>query len=281
VLGLGSAVTTALDRMVDDEIRDRVARFGMRANEYGYDRWGASPSDAARVLALVRWLYRNYFRAEAEGLEHVPPGRGLLIGNHSGQLAYDGMLVCASLALDAEPPRFARAMIERFFAATPLVNILMTRMGQLTGVPENAERLLTEEEALLLVFPEGQRGGGRVWKDRYKIMGFGQGFVRLALRTRAPIIPFGFVGGEEMCASLSRLEPIAKLLGTPYVPLSPTILPLPLPAKVHITFGEPLVFEGRGDEDDETVHAMVAEGERRVADLIARGLSKRRGIFFG
>jgi len=195
---LGRAVTGALDRLVDDEIRDRVSRIDLDVNRFGYDRWGASLDDAARMLAALRWFYRHYFRAEAHGLENLPEGRMLLVGNHSGQLAYDGMLVCAALALDAEPPRFARAMIERFFASTPFVNVVMTRMGQLTGVPRNAEKLLAEEDAAVLVFPEGERGGGRVWKDRYRIMGFGQGFLRLATRTRSPIVPFGFVGGEEI-----------------------------------------------------------------------------------
>src|SRR5690606_18512088 len=133
--------------------------------------------DQLRMLALARFFHRHYFRVEAHDIEHVPEGRVLLVGNHSGQLAYDGMLVATSLFFDREPPRFARAMIERFFIETPVVGKFMTRMGQLTGIQENAERLLTEEEAAVLVFPEGARGGGRVWADRYKIMGFSQGFL--------------------------------------------------------------------------------------------------------
>src|SRR6185503_5817397 len=117
-------------------------------------------------------------------------GRGLLIGNHSSQLAYDGMMVAAAMLLDANPPRAVRAMIEKFFQRQPFVNVFMTRAGQLTGLPEHAERLLAEEE-LVLVFPEVARGGGKVWRDRYKLMDFGSGFVRLALKTGAPITPFG------------------------------------------------------------------------------------------
>ncbi|MCC6875949.1 MAG: acyltransferase family protein [Sandaracinaceae bacterium] len=268
-----------LDGWVDDELRARHARIDMRANAYGFDRWGASKNDQLRSLAVLRFFYRTYFRVETQGLEHIPPGRVLLIGNHSGQLAYDGMLIGAALFLEAEPPRLARAMIERFFIQTPLVGSFMTRMGQLTGVQENAERLLTEEEAAVLVFPEGQRGGGRVWKDRYKIMGFSQGFLRLAKRTSTPVVPFGFVGGEEMCPSLSRMGPIAKLLGTPYVPLVPWGLPLPAPVKVHITFGEPMRFEGTGDEEDEVIEDEVHRVEQAVASLIARGLERRKGVF--
>jgi len=277
--GVNRRLSAALDARVDDEIRERVERLDIAANEYGYDRWGASPRDAQRLLVVMRFFHRTYFRSEVSGLEHIPEGRCLLIGNHSGQLAYDGMIVCAALALDADPPRFARAMIERFFVEVPFVGTLMTRMGQLTGLPQNATRLLEEEESAVLVFPEGERGGGRVWRDRYKIMGFGQGFLRLAMRTNTPIVPFGFVGGEEMAPSFSRMKPLARLLGTPYVPLSPTIVPLPLPAKVHLLFGEPMRFEGSGDEDDEVIIPKVRKVESAVATLIGRGLGERRGVF--
>jgi 1-acyl-sn-glycerol-3-phosphate acyltransferase len=269
-----------LDQLVDDEIHDRVDRLDNDINEYGYDRWGASPAAAKRTLAFVRWLSRHYFRTETHGLERVPAGRVLLIGNHSAQLAYDGMLICAAFVLEAEPPRFVRAMIERFFAEPPFVNVMMTRMGQLVGIPENAKRLLTEEEAAVLVFPEGERGGGKVFRDRYKIMGFGQGFMRLALETKTPIVPFGFIGGEEMCPSFSRMKPIARLLGVPYAPLTPTILPLPLPAKVHILFGEPMRFEGTGTEEDDVVLPMVRQVELEVERLIEQGLALRKGVFF-
>ena len=270
-----------LERFVDDELRQRVDRMGLVVNEFGYDRWGGSPASTMRMMVIVRWLYRNYFRVETSGLEHLPRGRLMVVGNHSAQLAYDGMLVAAAAALDAEPPRMLRAMIEHFFANVPLVSILMTRVGQLTGTPENAERLLAEEDAAIMVFPEGHRGGGRVWRDRYKVLGFGQGFMRLALKTNTPIVPFGFIGGEEMCASLSRMEPLAKLIGTPYTPLSPTILPLPLPVKAYIHFGEPMHFEGASNDEDEVIAKKVRQVEKAVARLIAKGLKQRRSIFFG
>jgi 1-acyl-sn-glycerol-3-phosphate acyltransferase len=272
-------LTGPLDSLIDDELRERHSRLDLHLNAYGYDRWGASRDDQLRMLALGRFFHRRYFRVEAEGLEHIPEGRVLLIGNHSGQLAYDGMLVATTLFFDAEPPRFARAMIERFFIQTPLVGNFMTRMGQLTGVQENAERLLTEEEAAVLVFPEGQRGGGRVWADRYKIMGFSQGFLRLAKRTNTPVVPFGFIGGEEMCPSLWRAEPIAKLMGTPYMPIVPWVVPLPAPVKVHVLFGAPMRFSGDGQEEDDVILPEVRQVEHAVAELIERGLSKRGGIF--
>lgn len=267
------------DRFVDDALAERVDRAGLGANEYGYDRWGASAAAARRALPLLKFLYERYFRVETRGLENVPEGRVLLISNHSAQLAYDGMLIAAAMMLEAEPPRFVRTMIERFFAEPPFVNLFMTRMGQLIGLPSHARRLLTEEEAAVLVFPEGERGGGRVWRDRYRIMGFGQGFLRLALETNTPIVPIGFVGGEEMCASLSRMEPLARLFGLPYIPLTPTILPVPLPVKVLINFGKPIRLEGTGNEEDDTIRPMVQRVEHRVKALIDEGLDLRESVF--
>jgi 1-acyl-sn-glycerol-3-phosphate acyltransferase len=279
VPSLRRAITGALDALVDDELRARHARLDLHLNAYGYDRWGASRDDQLRVLALARFLHRQYFRVEAHGLGHIPEGRVLLIGNHSGQLAYDGMLIATTLFFDAEPPRFVRAMIERFFIQTPLVGNFMTRMGQLTGVQENAERLLVDEQAAVLVFPEGQRGGGRVWADRYRVLGFSQGFLRLAKRTSTPVVPFALIGGEEMCPSFSRAEPIAKLLGTPYFPIVPWVVPLPAPVKVHIHFGAPMRFAGTGDEEDDVILPEVRQVEHAVSELIHRGLAERKGIF--
>ncbi len=267
------------DRWISDEVARRVERLDIRTNDFGFDRWGVSSKATRRALAVAWWFYRHYFRVETLGLEHVPAGRSLLIGNHSGQLPFDGVLVGTALAMEAEPPRFARAMIEKFFATPPWLNVWMARVGQLIGLPENAERLLLEEDAVVLVFPEGARGSGRVWRDRYKILGFGHGFMRLALRTRTPIVPFGLVGAEEACLSFSRLAPLARLLGTPYLPLSPQLIPLPLPTKIHIRIGAPMHFEGRGDEDDADIDMMVAEVEARCASLMQEGLAARRGIF--
>lgn len=268
-----------LDGLVDDEIRARVAAMDIHAGEHGYDGWGGSTRTATRALAIARWFYRHYFRVETSGLEHVPAGRCLLIGNHSGQLPTDGLLIGAALALDADPPRYVHAMIERFFAGVPFLNVFMSRVGQQIGLPQHCERLLTRDDAAVLVFPEGQRGSGKVVWNRYRLMGFGQGFLRLAMRTGTPIVPFGFVGGEEMNVSFSRMEPLAKLVGAPYLPLSPTVLPLPLPAKCVLTFGAPMRFEGSGNEDDETVTAHVREVECEVERLIAEGRAQRRHLY--
>jgi 1-acyl-sn-glycerol-3-phosphate acyltransferase len=266
--------------MTEESLAERIDRISHGINAYGYDKWGYSPSAAKRTLAISEWLYRRYFRVQVHDIDRVPPGRGLLIGNHSSQLAYDGMMVATSMVLDAPSPRAVRAMIEKFFQRQPLVNVFLARNGQLTGVPENCERLLREEE-LIMVFPEGARGGGKVWKDRYQLAEFGTGFMRLALKTGAPITPFAFIGGEEVCPAIVDLKPLARLLGLPYLPVTPTLLPLPLPARCSIYFGEPLRFEGTGDEEDSEIQAKVNVVKAKIAEMIARGLSERKGVFFG
>jgi 1-acyl-sn-glycerol-3-phosphate acyltransferase len=269
----------ALRGEIDPEIEARLQQVSKDLNEYGFDKWGYSPSYVRRWIGLWSWLYRHYFRVEAHGIENVPPGRGLLIGNHSSQLAYDGVMVAAALLLEGNPPRAVRAMIEKFFQHQPFVNVLMARSGQLTGVPENCERLL-EEDHLIMVFPEGARGGGKTVWERYELKEFGQGFMRLALKTKSPIIPFAFIGGEEACPSLYDLKPLARIMGMPYLPITPTILPLPLPAKCSVYFGEPIELSGTGTEEDGDVLEKIAVVRSRVQALIDRGLSERKGIFF-
>lgn len=264
----------------DAELDRCIEAVSQRLNVYGYDKWGFSPAQVRKTAGFYKWLYRHYFRVDTYDIDRVPEGRGLLIGNHSSQMAYDGMMVAMAMLLEGDPPRAVRAMIEKFFQTQPFVNVTMARSGQLTGLPENCEGLL-EDEQLIMVFPEGARGGGKtVWK-RYELQQFGQGFLRMALKAKAPIIPFAFIGGEEACASLVDIKPLARLLGTPYVPITPILVPLPLPAKCSLYFGEPLYFEGTGTEEDSEAIAMVDKVKQSIAALIERGLSERKGIFLG
>jgi 1-acyl-sn-glycerol-3-phosphate acyltransferase len=268
-----------IDRRIPAELSALVDSVSQGVNVLGYDKWGFSPAVAKRTLLLAEWFYRHYFRVEVHGIERVPPGRGLLIGNHSSQLAYDGMMMATAMLLDAKPPRAVKAMIEKVFQKLPIVNVLMTRAGQVTGLPENCERLL-EEDNLLMVFPEGARGSGKVWKDRYKLVDFGTGFMRLALKMRAPITPFAFVGGEEACPAFVDIKPLARLFGLPYFPITPMIVPLPLPARCSIWFGEPMFFEGTGNEEDAEVEAKVDLVKKRIRELIDEGLAARQSVFF-
>lgn len=269
---------TRFDDKIPQEISDIVDEVSPAVNSFGYDKWGYSTAAAKRTLFAASWFYRHYFRVEVHGIDRVPEGRGLLIGNHSSQLAYDGMMVATAMMLEARPRRAVKAMIEKVFQRMPLINVLMTRSGQVTGLPENCERLLDDEE-LLMVFPEGARGSGKLWKDRYKLVDFGTGFLRLAMKKRAPITPFAFVGGEEACPAFFDVKPLARALGLPYATITPTILPLPLPARCSIWFGEPMVFEGTGNEEDAEVLAKVDVVKQRIAALIEEGRKARPSLY--
>lgn len=254
-----------------DQIAARVDRLELPFDARGVDDYGVSKWHLGVVFRALEFLYRTYFQVKCTGLEHVPPrGRAMLVGNHSGGIALDAAMVMASCFLELEPPRLAQGMAEKFINRFPFASTWAARCGHLTGLPEHAQRLL-ESDRLLMVFPEGARGTAKLWKERKSLVEFGTGFVRLAIRTKTPIVPFAFLGGGDAIPTVSNFYKLGKLLGVPYLPITPWLLPLPRPVPLAIHYGEPLRFEGTGDEDDETTHRQVAEVKGRIATLIERG----------
>jgi 1-acyl-sn-glycerol-3-phosphate acyltransferase len=260
---------------MSDEIRGRVERLELPWNSYGSDPYGISKEDLVWFFDTASYLYRHYFRVRSSGLEHVPDrGRAMLVGNHSGGIALDALMVVAAMFLEKEPPRLAQGMAEKFLARTPFAARVLSRLGHLTGLPEHVARMLGDER-LVLVFPEGARGTAKLFWERNSLVHFGTGFMRLALQTRTPIVPFGFVGGGEAIPTIVNSYKLGRLLGAPYVPLTPWLLPLPLPARLALHFGQPLSFEGDGNEDDATIEEKVGEVKRRIAELIEEGKRSR------
>ncbi|AGC43056.1 acyltransferase domain-containing protein [Myxococcus stipitatus DSM 14675] len=261
---------------LSDGLDARVDRLALPFNEYGVDPYGISRKhvrDALRVFALI---YRYYFRVKCHGIQHIPEkGRGMLVGNHSGGVAVDGAMVLTSTMLEMDPPRLAQGMVERFLHKFPVSSLWASRTGQFTGLPEHAKRLL-EDDRLLMIFPEGARGTAKLFPDRYSLVDFGTGFIRLALQTRSPIIPFAFLGGGSAIPTVFNAYALGKLLGVPYVPLTPYLLPVPLPVQLEIHYGEPLVFHGTGDEEDHVIEGYVAKVKERIAGLIERGRAERQ-----
>jgi 1-acyl-sn-glycerol-3-phosphate acyltransferase len=253
-----------------DEIAARVDRLELPFDARGVDDYGVSKWHLTVAFRVLAFLYRNYFTVQCTGIERVPPrGRAMLVGNHSGGIALDAAMVIASCFLEMEPPRLAQGMAEKFINRFPFASLWASRCGQLTGLPEHAQRLL-ESERLLLVFPEGARGTAKLWKDRYSLVEFGTGFIRFALRTRSPVVPFAFIGGGDAIPTVTNLYKLGNLLGVPYLPVTPWVLPLPRPVKLSVHYGEPLRFEGTGAEDDDTMQRRAGEVRARIADLIER-----------
>ncbi len=272
-------------RALSDELDERMARLPTRLNEYGYDPFGLDPTSVKPLLLPMLVAYRHYFRVETQGIERVPEGRVLLIGNHAGNtFAWDGAMLGMSLLLEAEPPRMVRGMAEYYLPTIPFFNILMIRAGSIVGTPHNCAQLLEQGEAIM-VFPEGQRGFVKTWRHRYELQEFGLGFMRLALETATPIVPVGIVGAEEVSPAFANLRSLGRLFGSPAFPVTatfPWLGPLgfvPLPSKFRIHFGDPLCFEGDPSEEDARVEEKVEVVKQAIRRLVSEGLEARGSAF--
>ena len=281
--GLFGRVRSAMEKWTyslgGPDIEARLARLVAPQNEYGVDPFGLDLEFVKASLAPAMWLYKNYFRVETHGIENVPAGRVLLVANHSGQLPLDGAMLGLSMILEAEPPRIARAMLERWAPTLPFIAPFFARVGQVVGTPENCRRLLAAGETIT-VFPEGARGLNKTFDKSYQLQEFGLGFMRLALETQTPIVPVAVVGAEEQAPALFDVKPLAKLFGFPSFPVTPTGLPFPLPVKYHLHFGAPMRFTGAHDDEDAELSRKVAEVKATIQAMIRKGLEQRKGIFF-
>jgi len=283
---LGSAVDAVdlwMTSLLGEEFNARMQRVPQAVGAAGVDPFGLDPQWTKWALASTAFLHRYYFRTEVFGAENVPAKRVLLISNHSGQIPIDGAIIGASMFMDIEPPRFIRAMVEKWTQTLPFVSMLFSRIGQVVGVPENAERLLESEEALL-VFPEGARGISKTFDKRYQLTDFGLGFMRLAMQTKTPIVPIACIGGEEQYISVANLTSMAKVFGMPSLPIMPQLLlpggQLPLPTKYRLYYGEPMHFEGDPDDDDSIIEEKVWLVKATIQSMINRGLKARKHVFW-
>ncbi|MFP4477404.1 MAG: lysophospholipid acyltransferase family protein [Desulfatibacillaceae bacterium] len=260
---------------VSRKIEEILEQIPKEVGTFGNDPWGFDKESSKLGFALLKILYDNYFRVKAHGLENVPAsGRVLVVANHSGQLPFDGTLIGVAMATNPMGPRAPRAMIERFFPTVPFIGNWLNEVGAVIGDPVNCIRMLEREEAVI-VFPEGVRGSGKLYRKRYQLQRFGNGFMHIAMQYNTPIVPVGVVGCEETMPSLANIAPLARLLGLPYVPLA---IPMPLPARVELNFGEPMHFSGDVN-DEESVTRRVEQVKDVIRSLINKGLSERKGIF--
>jgi 1-acyl-sn-glycerol-3-phosphate acyltransferase len=256
------------------------------------DDFGRDPIATARWEWLLDFLYSKWFRVEASGLEHVPAaGRALLVANHGGSLPYDSAMVMHAVRRDHASRRDVRPLVEDAVFHLPWLGPLMSRIGGVRACPENAERLLAHDE-VVAVFPEGEKGMSKLWRDRYRLQRFGRGgFVKLALRAKAPIIPVAVVGSDDAVPLLGRVRWFARNVGIPYVPITPTfpwLGPaglLPLPSKWKLRFGPPMELAreyGPEAADDRLLVGRLSEAVRaEVQSMVDELRNQRRGAFFG
>jgi 1-acyl-sn-glycerol-3-phosphate acyltransferase len=259
--------------------------------DYETDEWGYDPEVLDTVKPFFDFMYNKYWRVESSGLENIPDeGRALLVVNHSGQLPWDGAMVGLAVLNEHPAQRLVRTLYADWFPTLPFFSTLFVKAGQTLATEENGIRLL-EQEQLVAVYPEGYKGVGKLFKERYRLARFGRGgFVKMALKTRAPIIPVSVVGAEETYISLAKSPTIARMIHFPYFPISPTwpwfglLGFVPLPTKWYIDFGEPISIESYEPEAAENVMlvSQLADQVRNIVqEMIYLRLSKRKSIFFG
>jgi 1-acyl-sn-glycerol-3-phosphate acyltransferase len=250
-----------------------------RADEV--DEFGFDPVFAGAASPLLEFLFERYWRIEVTGLEHLPrAGRVVLVSNHAGMLPWDGlMLRLAAARAGREDLRF---LVEDFFCHAPFLGASLMRLGGVRACQDNALRLLEQERALA-VFPEGARGATKLFRDRYRLQRFGRGgFVKLAERAGAPILPVAMVGPEEIHPVLANLGWLARQVGLGFFPLTPTfpwlgpLGLLPLPSKWLIRFG-PLLDTGARQAETPPPEADLAEQVRASIQAMLDELRAARG----
>lgn len=286
-----SVFDTAREMLSTDFYLRKWGRLAMRGRSEEVDDFGFDPVYDDKYRPYLDFLYTKYFRVETSGIEGVPhEGRCVLVANHSGTLPLDGLMIKTALKREHPASRALRWLTEDFISHMPFLGSTMNRLGAVRACQENAERLLANEE-LVAVFPEGVKGIGKLFGERYRLQRFGRGgFIKLCLRTSTPIVPVAVMGAEETNPMLFRVEQFSKALGLPYLPVTPTFPLLgpagllPAPTKWRIIFGEPLDLSAHGPEaaDDEILVGKLAERVRAsIQGMLDRAVSSRKSVFFG
>jgi 1-acyl-sn-glycerol-3-phosphate acyltransferase len=255
------------------------------------DEWGRSERTRAVLRRLYEPVYRRWFRAEWQGLEKIPrQGGALLIANHAGAIPADAPVIMHGV--EEELGRAVYGLGDYLFRSVPLVGTLWTRSGGVAAHPDNAYRLLRDQQQLVLVFPEGTKGTGKLYSERYRLRRFGRGgFVEIAMRAGVPVVPITVVGSEEAMPLLTNAPPLARLLGVPYVPVTANMLllgPLGLfgyfPAKFKLRVLDPVHFDVPPDQERYPRSRIFEEAEairQHMQASLYDMLRHRRSVWFG
>ena len=292
-----SATGAAAADDTPNELAQRVAaiaEFARRrlTGDYTVDEFGFDEHfNDSVVMPVLRSLFTSWFRVDVSGIENLPlDGSALIVANHAGVLPFDGLM--ASVAVHDHHPtnRHLRILAADMVFDTPLLGQAARKAGHTMACTADAHRLLTKGE-LTAVFPEGYKGLGKRFKDRYKLQRFGRGgFVSAALRTKAPIVPCSIVGSEEIYPMIGDVKLVARLLGLPYFPITP-LFPLagplgvvPLPSKWHIEFGTPISttdYDDAAADDPMITFDLTDQVRETIQQTLYRLLANRRNTFLG
>lgn len=261
------------------------------SGDYEIDDFGLDEELFREVLLpLTRPLYERYFRVRAMGVDRIPEtGPALIVGNHSGTIAIDSVMTQYAVATEHPSRRIIRNIGADLVYELPVIGPLARKAGAAVASEGDARELLRRGE-LVGVYPEGFKGVGKGWRERYKLQRFGRGgFIETALRTRVPMIPVAIVGAEEAFPMIGNAKWLAKALGMPYFPITPTfpllgpLGLLPLPSKWIIEFGPPIAMDDYPDEaaDDAMLVFDLADRVRdTIQQMLYRNLQQRNGAFF-
>jgi 1-acyl-sn-glycerol-3-phosphate acyltransferase len=255
------------------------------------DEWGRSEHMRSIARQLYDPIYRNWFRAEWEGLEKIPSdGGALLVANHAAAIPSDAPVIMHGIETELERPVYGLA--DNLFRDMPVIGTMWSRLGGLPAHPDNAYRLLRQQHQLVLVFPEGTKGPGKLYSERYKLRRFGRGgFVEIAMRAGVPVVPIAVVGAEESMPTLFRMPWLSKTLGLPYAPITANMVafgPLGLvayfPAKFRLRVLDPVTFDVPPDQERYSRSRVMDESEE-IRDTIQNALydmlRARRSVLFG
>jgi 1-acyl-sn-glycerol-3-phosphate acyltransferase len=255
------------------------------------DEWGRSERVREWVRRAYDPMYRHWFRAEWEGLDKIPTeGGALLVSNHAGAIPSDAPTIMHGVETELGRPVYGLA--DHFFKSTPVVGTLWSRTGGVVAHPDNAYRLLREQRQLVLVFPEGSKGPGKTYNERYRLRRFGRGgFVEIAMRAGVPIIPIAVVGAEESMPILFKVPSVAKALGAPYFPVTANMALGPLgalvhfPAKFKLQVLDPVTFpDVEPDQPRYSRSRIMDESEairQQIQEALFDMLRQRRSVWFG